>query len=926
MNAVGVLGIAFLGAATASVAACRQLGSRVFGLGAGVAAATFVWMAWRTRSIVSGQPVTGSFEWVPELGLGVDIRIDAFSALWVLLISGIAAAVFVYSIAYFSARSDVGGFAAALTVFTLAMVGIVVADNLWLLFVCWELTSVCSYLLIGFDNSKPSARSAARQALLVTGAGGLAMLAGFVLLGQAAGTYSLSAILVARPAGPTVDVAAVLILVGAFTKSAQLPFHGWLPAAMAAPTPVSAFLHSATMVKAGIYVLARFAPAFAGSVELWRPVVLAVGLATMVFGAAVALRQSDLKLVLAYGTVSQLGLLTVLFGVGSAKVTVAAIAMLVAHGLFKAALFLVVGVVDRTTGTRDIAELSGLRHRLRGTFVVACLAGASMIGLAPLAGFVAKEKAFDALLHGGFTGSSLALVGVVGGSALTAAYGIYFLWGAFARTPAGGAERGHPAAERIPVALFWPIAVLGTAGLALGLSAGPFNEIAGPAADAIIADAGSTRVSLWAGFNTALALSGFAVGLGGLVFIFVRANFVRSGARPQPTMPSWSDGFEAALAGTARVADRVTAVIQNGSLPLYLGVILAVTVAMPLWQLGGWGESPADLVVAESWLQGAVAVGVAFAATATAVLGQRFAAALAVGAVGYGIAVLFVMQGATDLALTQFLIETLTVVALVLVLRHLPETFPEVRWRAGRAARLIISAAVGATVVALALAAGAARIERPISDVHTERALTDGGGRNVVNVILTDFRALDTLGEIIVLGVGALGVSSITRGLPPNGRASSPGPAGSPLLRRLAAAVVPAALVFSIYLLFAGHNAPGGGFVGGLVAGAALSLVYATDGQQAVSRLMRFGPVAVLSAGIGLAVITAVAGLAVGGQLLESAKGSWDLPLLGTIKVTSALPFDVGVYLVVVAVVATILTELGNREVAIAELNTERTR
>ena len=371
----------------------RRLGGRVFALAAVAPGATLLWLLAQAPAVLDGDTVTSNAAWVPEIGLTADLRLDGLGLLMGALIAGVGVLVFAYSRWYFDVdREDLGRFAGTLLAFAGSMLGVVLADNLLLLFVFWELTSVTSYLLIGFEDTKGTSRASALHALLVTGAGGLAMLAGFVILGQAAGGYSLAELLADPPGGGAVPAALVLVLLGAFTKSAQAPFHGWLPGAMAAPTPVSAYLHSATMVKAGVYLIARFAPAFA-DVALWRPLVVTVGIATMVLGGYRALRQHDLKLLLAFGTVSQLGFMVTLVGFGEPDLAFAGAAVILAHGLFKAALFMVVGIIDHHAHTRDLRKLDGLGRELPGLLVISVVAAASMAGVPPMAGFVAKEAA-----------------------------------------------------------------------------------------------------------------------------------------------------------------------------------------------------------------------------------------------------------------------------------------------------------------------------------------------------------------------------------------------------------------------------------------------------------------------------------------------------------------------------------------------------
>jgi multicomponent Na+:H+ antiporter subunit A len=739
----------------------RRVGRAVF-LVCGLAPlATFVWALTRAPDILAGQAVRASLAWAPSLGLDATLRLDAFALLMVGLVSGIGTAIFVYAYGYFDKPVEaLGRFVAALTAFAGSMLGLVLADNLLLLFVFWEATSITSYLLIGFEDRKRASRDAALQALLTTSLGGLALLGGLVLIGQAAGTYELSELAQAAPvAGPLVNVGVVLVLLGCFTKSAQVPFHTWLPGAMAAPTPVSAYLHSATMVKAGVYLIARLAPIFA-VVGMWRPLVLTVGLATMIVGGYRALRQTDLKLLLAFGTVSQLGFLTVLFGLGAADSTFAATALLLAHGLFKATLFMVVGVVDRQAGTRDIRELGGVAGRLRTTVLTGSVAALSMAGLPPLFGFIAKEAAYEALLHEqavlGPVGLA-AISGIVAGSVLTVGYTARLVAGLWGRAAPGA--RAAVSQPRRPSAVFlWPAIVLAALTVLLGvlplLADGLVNAAA---TDLDPAWAGAT-LQLWHGPNLALSLSGLTVALGGGLFVF-RSGVAGLQDRVRG-IPDAAATFYRAVDGTLHWAKRLTGVVQNGSLPVYLGVILLVVVTVPAMALLRQG------LPTLSWQEGdpfhvVVGASIIVLAAATITIRRRLAAVLLLGGVGFGVGLLFVIKGAPDLALTQFIVETLSVIIFVLVLRHLPNNFRPQAGHVDRAVRGAFAVVVGVFVFVFALAAGAARTADPVSQEYLARAVPEAGGRNVVNVILVDFRALDTLGEVMVLVIAAMGIASL---------------------------------------------------------------------------------------------------------------------------------------------------------------------
>jgi multicomponent Na+:H+ antiporter subunit A len=751
-----------------------RLGRRALLLGALAPGATVVWAASSATGIVDGRAVTGHTSWVPSLGLGVDLRVDAFALLMIVLVSGIGTLVFAYAWWYFGESAKAGRAAGLLTLFAGAMLGVVLADNLLLLYVCWELTSVTSYLLIGIDDAEAEARDAALHALLVTGMGGLVMLGGFVLLGQAAGTYRLSALVADPPSGTTVSVALVLVLIGAFTKSAQYPFHSWLPSAMVAPTPISAYLHSAAMVKAGVYLVARLAPAFA-DMGIWRPLVVVVGLVTMIAGGLRALRPFDLKQLLAFGTISQLGFMVVLFGIGRPEATAAGCALLLAHGLFKAALFMVVGIVDHETHTRDIRRLPTLGPGWGPTKVVALVSAASMAAVPPLAGFIAKETAYDALLHG-TTGDRLVLAGIVAGSALTVAYSLRFAAALVRPDDPAATESGkREAAQHSPSASFLsPAAVLATGTVVLGLAPTLWSPLIDAAAHTLD-PAAEAHLALWHGFTPALLLSMVTLAAGAALFAGRR---IVAGAQER-TAPPWS--AEAAYHGTVRrtvdAAADVTAVVQSGSLPIYAAIVLLTAAVVPTAGLlgGVWWPGWPDLVSNPAHVPiSALLIGAALAATMAT---RRFAAALLLGVVGYGMALLFVTQGAPDLALTQFAVETLSVVVFLLVLRRLPDRFERRPPALGRVLRFGVSAAVGVFVLVMALATTGARTEPSVSDAMSEQALPEGDGKNVVNVILVDIRGLDTVGEVTVLVVAALGIVALAR----SGRGSAavaPAPSG----------------------------------------------------------------------------------------------------------------------------------------------------
>jgi multicomponent Na+:H+ antiporter subunit A len=961
------------------VAAGARVGRRGVLVAAAAPAAVLVWLAVRAGGVLDGDTVRESVGWVPELGLEFELRLDGFAALFVLLVSGIGVLIFLYAGRYLAAGgAGQGRLLGLLVLFSGSMLGLVLADDLIVLFGFWELTSITSFLLIGNDHGSVKARAAALQALLITGAGGLAMLAGFVLIGQAVeggGTFQLSRVLADPPSGTPVTVGLVLVLVGAFTKSAQYPFHSWLPGAMVAPTPVSAYLHSATMVKAGLYLIGRFAPAFT-DVWVWRPLVVSVGLVTMVAGGLRALRQHDLKLILAYGTVSQLGFMVVMFGLGTADTVVDACELVLAHALFKAALFLVVGIVDHQAGTRDIRLLRRPGPGWGPVSVVTVVSAASMAGFPLMFGFVAKEDAFAGLEPGSFAYSGLVLAPIVVASALTVAYSLRFLWGALGFASAGGpppvaagtvvaAEAGANAvagdddfAPAPRLSFVAPAAVLSALTVAFGVAPGLIDRLIESAAESLTGASGPVHLAIWHGWNLPLLLS--AVALVGGALLFVGRGPLDRLLAIGHRVPSGGEVYMAVLRSLNVVADRTTAVVQSGSLPVYAGVILTTAALLTTGALvlgDGWPGWPTVFGSA-----GHVVVCIALVVTAVAAgaVHRRFSAALLLGATGYAMAGLFVVQGGADLALTQVAIETLTTVLFVLVLRRLPDKFESRATTGVRAVRVVAALSVGVMVFVLALTASGNRDAAPVSDEMVERAVPDGDGRNVVNVILVDFRGFDTMGEITVLAAAAIGSVALARaGRRPPGAAAgaaspdpapatlatptapdtggaSPGPAtpripaapGAPVpgtvlpggrrVTRLVVVDVAVRLVFSavmvgsIYLLFAGHNQPGGGFVGGIVAGAAVALRYVAGGIDSVRNLSRAHPWTVLGSGLLLSATTVLVPVLLGSAPLESAKFETDLPLLGHIKLTSALPFDIGVYLLVLGLVLMVFESFGD--------------
>ncbi|MFD9604043.1 Na+/H+ antiporter subunit A [Streptomyces sp. NPDC059970] len=921
----------------------RALGRRAFIVLALPPAAATVWAATQWDTAASGGSVTWSWQWMPAYDVTADLRLDALAELMVLLAAGIGTLVLLYCASYFTDETpQLAGFAGNLLAFAGAMLALVLADDLISLYVFWELTTVFSYLLIGYDSEQKHSRRSALQALTVTTLGGLAMFVGFLIIGQSAGTYRISAIL-ADPPGASlgVSVAVVLILCGALSKSAIWPFSLWLPNAMAAPTPVSAYLHAAAMVKAGVYLVARLAPGFA-DVPVWRPVVIVLGAATMLLGGWRALRLNDLKLVLAYGTVSQLGFLTLLAGVGNRDTALAAAVMILAHALFKAPLFLVTGIVDHAAGTRDLRKLSGVGRALPHVCTVAVVAAASMAALPPLLGFAAKEAAFEALLHGD-TADRWALGSTVAGSALTVAYTLRFVWGAFARKPRVEDTPVH----RVGWAFLAPPALLAVCGLVLGPGVGWTDRLLSAYADTFPPSPHPYHLSLWHGFGTALLLSAVAMA-GGVVLFAVRTTVTRLSRRI--AWPTADSVFGHLLLGLERLSLQLTGLVQRGSLSVYLATTLLVMLAGQLTVLGvdrPWHGAAVPRV----WdvpLQGAIAVLTCAAALLCLTVRRRMKAVVLAGLTGYGAALLFVVQGGPDLALTQFCVETVSMIVFVLVLRRMPVHFQESvsTWR--RAARIPVALAAAATLGVVVWVAAAARRAAPAGAAMVEET-AHHGLKDVVATILVDLRAWDTMGESAVLAAAAIGVTSLiylhrrTEGSSlreelhgrtawsltapemtglPHGDEGAPerswlaaGSTLAPEHRSIVFEVVARllfhpVLVLSVYLLFCAENMPGGGFVGGLVAGLALITRYLAGGRFELAEAAPLQPG--LFTGLGLFISTGVALLGLGeGTVLHAWTHHGRLPLIGEYHLGTPVLFDFGVYLLVLGVVLDIVRALG---------------
>jgi len=873
--------------------------------------------AWIGTAVLAGEVPAAAVAWMPALGVDFGFRVDGFAWLFVLLIYGIGALVVLYAAYYLAEGDPPARFFAFLLAFMGSMLGVATADNLVLLVVFWEATSIASFLLIGYWRGEAEARRGARMALAVTGAGGLCLLAGVVLLGDIAGSYRLEVVLAAGEAikaDPRYVPALVLVLLGAFTKSAQFPFHFWLPHAMAAPTPVSAYLHSATMVKAGVFLLGRLYPALAGTEE-WFWIVSTVGAVTLVAGAVRALFQHDLKGLLAYSTISHLGLITLLFGLDTPLSEVAAVFHILNHAVFKASLFMAAGIIDHETGSRDMRRLNGLWAAMPVTGTLAMVAAGAMAGVPLANGFLSKEMFFAETLaiqgHGllGFVTPALAVIAGVFG----VAYSLRFIHDVFFN----GDARGLPRAPHEPPR--WmrvPVEILVLACLAVGLlpawTVGPLLEVG---ARAVLGrELPPYSLALWHGVNAPLVMSMLATAAGVALYFLLQARVNLHRLEHVPDVGKVV--FDRALAALDAVAARLERAFAAAGLRGSLAWLTGAALLLGYWPWLGGGDVALTLPLAGLSLPAFLVwvVGVAGAVGTVALHRNRLAALLLLGATGLVVAVAFVALSAPDLALTQMLVEVVTIVLMMLALHYLPARAPA-EPRLGRRARdLALALVAGAGMAGLALAV-LGLPSQSISPFYLERALTEGGGTNAVNVIIVDFRALDTLGEIAVLGIAALIVAALLRDvawLPPAGRIVPSGEAHPLLPELVARLLLPVAVLVSLHLLLRGHDQPGGGFIAGLVLSVALALQYVTSGADTTGAAIRARWDAWIGRGILLAAGTGLASLALAHPFLTSTFWKPEVPGIGKVPLTSAMVFDIGVFLTVVGATLLALSRLGS--------------
>ena len=915
---------------TTLVSQLQRISRGVTALGAiGISLSCFILLLTQAETVLQGNTLLQSWDWLPQLGINLSFRLDALGLLFGLLISGIGTLIYIYAYFYLSPKNSLSKLYLLLMLFMAAMLGISLSNNLIILLVFWELTSISSFLLVGYWSQYDAAQRGARMALTLTGMGGLAMLGGFVLLGQITGTYEIDQLVLMKDTiqqhqlfVPTL----LLILLGAFTKSAQFPFHFWLPNAMAAPTPVSAYLHSATMVKAGIFLLARLAPIFIGA-AMYHNIVTFVGLFTLCMAAGFAIFKEDLKGLLAYSTISHLGLIVCLLGMGSPLAVAAAIFHIINHATFKAALFMIAGIIDHETGTRDLRKLSGIWALLPFTGTLTMITAASMAGVPLTNGFISKEMFFTELLAN-LSGPVMVISAIVATLAgiFAVSYSIRLVHGVFFDGVVGKNVPNKNAHEP-PLGMRLPAIILATLCILVGifpaLLAGTLvNSVT--RASLMQPNFEGVHLAIWHGFNAPLVMSLIAL-IGGTLFYFALAKDGK--LRKIDLDPSFGrfQGrilFDLFLKHLLLNSRKIKQATENGSLQSYLLWIVLfsiVMVGLPLFNQGlttGTRElTHAPWVAIVLWL--------------TLFSGcwmmlwfhhERIKAVLISGAVGLVVTMVFITLSAPDLALTQITVDIVTTVLLLMSLSLLPQLTPyeSSRSRRWRDASLAIAGGLGIGWISWLILT---RDHNSISWFFMQQSIPLGGGSNVVNVILVDFRVFDTFGELIVLGIAAIGALCLMDGMRAHGTTMTQGLTyrfnPSPLMLRITASwILPLALVVSTYIFMRGHNYPGGGFIAGLITAMALIIQYIVLGQEQAERMIgaRSGRLYEIWIGSGLTIagLTGIAAWFWSRPFLTSAHIYVEPPLLGKMHLASAVGFDTGVYITVVGATMLLISVLGD--------------
>lgn len=896
--------------------------------------------------INNGDVVRQQIDWMPEYGLNLVLRMDGLAWLFSLLIIGIFLLVVVYARYYMSPEDPVPRFFSFLLAFMGAMLGVVLSGNLIQLVMFWELTSLSSFMLIGYWHHRADARRGARMAFTVTASGGLCLLAGVLMLGHIIGSYDLDVVL---NSGETLRdhdwylPTLILIALGALTKSAQFPFHFWLPHAMAAPTPVSAYLHSATMVKAGIFLLMRLWPILSGTPE-WTWIIGGAGVCTLLLGSFIAIFQHDLKGLLAYSTISHLGLITALLGIGTPLAMVAAIFHTLNHATFKASLFMAVGIIDHESGTRDMRKLSGLYQLMPHTATLAIVASAAMAGVPFLNGFISKEMFFAETLMVGSSDNWWMPLAAVTMGVFSVAYSLRFINVFFGKPATDLPSTPHepPRWMRFPVEVLVVFCLI--VGIIPGLSVGPLlhNSV-----QSVLGDMTPYySLALWHGFNIPLIMSFVALGGGVLFYTVLRVRFNLTQIDRVPVLYRFNgkQAYETIMLELRSAASRLERLLGTRRLQPQLVLIVSVCLFAGLATAASAPEvwsalrpSTPHLPFTALWLIGCVcAVAAAWQAKY-----HRLAALALVGGAGLVVCLTFLWLSAPDLALTQLMVETVTTVLILLGLRWLPPRLLDIERdkRENRIARsrrtrdFILAVASGLAMAAISylvlmLPAGAG-----IGGFFLERSLSEGGGSNVVNVLLVDFRGFDTMGEIAVLGIVALTVYGLLRRfrpapesmtLPPQ-QTNPVDPAAQQQPAEQAESgylmvpgvylrlLLPMILVCALYFFMRGHNLPGGGFVAGLIFSVGIIIQYMLAGTVWVESRLHLQPHRWLALGLSLAVLTGLGALVVGYPFLTSHTAHFELPLLGELHLPSAFFFDLGVFSVVVGATMLILTALAHQ-------------
>ena len=915
---------------TTLVSWLKQFSRGVTALGAiAVSLSSFLLLLSQAPAVFNGTVITQTWSWLPQLGIDFSFRLDALGMLFALLISGIGTLIYIYAYYYLSPKNSLSKLYFLLMLFMAAMLGISLSNNLLILLIFWELTSISSFLLVGYWSNYEAAQRGSRMALTITGMGGLSMLGGFILLGQMTGTYQIDQILMM---GGQIQAHALfvptllLILLGAFTKSAQFPFHFWLPNAMAAPTPVSAYLHSATMVKAGLFLVARLLPIFAGA-ALFHNIVTFIGLFTLCVAAFFAIFKEDLKGLLAYSTISHLGLIMCLLGIGSPLAVAAAIFHIINHATFKAALFMIAGIIDHESGTRDLRKLSGLWQMLPFTATLTMITAASMAGIPLTNGFLSKEMFFTELVANlsGPVMIGAAIAGTLAGI-FAVTYSIRLVHGVFFDGPLGQQVPNKDAHEP-PFGMRAPAILLAFLCIAVGLLPGLLVEkIVNSTTQASTQNFAfeGTHLALWHGINLPLMMSIIAI-FGGAIFYFALA---KGGAIREidldPKLGKLQGRvlFDLFLKNLLINSRRFRRATENGKLQSYILWIVLFTIGLVGYPLvvngidtGSRELTHAPVLAIVLWL-------LLFSACWMMLWfhHERIKAILISGAVGLVVTMVFIGFSAPDLALTQITVDVVTTVLLLMSLSLLPqltpyESSPTRRWRD---AVIAVCGGLGIATVAWLVMT---RDHNSISWFFIQQSIPLGGGTNVVNVILVDFRGFDTFGEITVLGIAAIGVLSLMDGMRAHGTTITQGLTyrfnPSPLMLRITASwILPVALVVSLYIFMRGHNLPGGGFIAGLVTSLALIIQYVAIGQDHAEKMLgaKSGRLYEIWIGIGLTIagLTGIAAWFWSRPFLTSAHIHVHPPLLGDMHLASAALFDVGVYVTVVGATMLMISVLGD--------------